>query len=142
VKAAPAPAPTPPPKTTPPETHTPKVQVAQVARPRPPKPAKPAAAGGEDVFESETKLGATGAGAAPAAGGSCAVTLGSKPWSQVWIDGKDTGKVTPLVEYKVACGKHKITFKNPEIPIEKSENVTVKAGEKFKKVVPLVDTGE
>jgi hypothetical protein len=50
--------------------------------------------------------------------------------------------VTPLVDYKVPCGKHKVTFKNPEIPVEKSENITVKAGEKFKKVIPLVDTGE
>jgi len=114
------------------------VQVAQAPRVHPPRPVK--AAGGEDVFESETRLGS--AAVAPAGGGTCSVTLGSKPWSQVWIDGKDTGKVTPMVDYKVACGKHKITFKNPEIPVEKSENITVKAGEKFRKVVPLVDTGE
>jgi hypothetical protein len=70
------------------------------------------------------------------------VTLGSKPWAQVWIDGKDTGKVTPLVDYKIPCGKHTVTFKNPEIPIEKSESLTIKAGEKLKKKVTLVDTGE
>jgi hypothetical protein len=135
-----------PPKVTPPEhAAAPKVQVPAVPRPRPPRPPRTVASNsGDDVFESETKLGNTGAAAAPpaAGGGTCSVTLGSKPWSQVWIDGKDTGKVTPLVDYKVACGKHKVTFKNPEIPVEKSESITVKSGEKFKKVVPLVDTGE
>jgi serine/threonine protein kinase len=133
--------PPPAPKATPSEGTPPKVQVAQVPRVRTPRPPKPAS-GGEDVFESETKLGSVAAAAPAAGGGVCTVTLGSKPWSQVWIDGKDTGKVTPLVDYKVACGKHKVTFKNPEIPVEKSENIAVKAGEKFKKVVPLVDTGE
>jgi serine/threonine protein kinase len=144
--AAKPPAPVPPPAAKPPETPpAPRPVVAERIRPRPPKPAKPA--GGEDVFESETKLGSSGSpapAAAPpaAAGGVCVISLNSKPWSQVWIDGKDTGKVTPLVDYKVACGKHKVTFKNPEIPVERSENITVQAGVKFKKVVPLVDTGE
>jgi serine/threonine protein kinase len=134
------PAPTPAP---PPEVKPPKVQVAQAPRVRPPKPVKPAAPAGEDVFDSETKLGAGAAAAAPPAGGGvCMVTLGSKPWAQVWIDGKDTGKVTPLVDYKIPCGKHTVTFKNPEIPIEKSESLTIKAGEKLKKKVTLVDTGE
>jgi hypothetical protein len=140
------PAPTPPKPAPVAETHpaASKVQVPAVPRPRPVRPPKPvASAGSDDVFESETKLGTNGAAAAPApTGGVCSVTLGSKPWSQIWIDGKDTGKVTPLVDYKVPCGKHKVTFKNPEIPVEKSENITVKAGEKFKKVIPLVDTGE
>jgi hypothetical protein len=97
------------------------------------------AGGDDDVFEQEAKTG----GAAPAAGGGdCVVTLGSKPWAEVWVDGKNTGKMTPLVDFKVSCGRHKITFKNPELKIERNENITVRAGEKFKKVVPLVDTGE
>jgi hypothetical protein len=125
----------------------PKVAMNTPPRPRTPRPPKPSA-GGDDVFDSETKLGAgagTVAAAAPApaaGGGSCSVTLGSKPWAQVWIDGKNTNKVTPLVDYKVPCGKHAITFKNPEIPVEKTEQITVKAGEVLKKKVQLVDTAE
>jgi eukaryotic-like serine/threonine-protein kinase len=143
VAAAPV-AQTPPPvaKPTPPPAAAPAAPkaVAQAAppRPRPPRPAaRPRVT--EDVFETETKLGA--AAAAPS-GGDCMLTVGSKPWSEVWIDGKSTGKVTPLVDYKLACGRHKVTFKNPEIPVEKTETVTLKAGEKFKKVFALVDTGE
>jgi len=135
---------TPAPTPTPPEPKPAKVAMNTTPRVRPPRPAKPVT-GGEDVFETETKLGGGAAAAAPApaaGGGSCTLTLGSKPWAQVWIDGKNTNKVTPLVDYKVACGKHTITFKNPEIPVEKSETVTVKAGEVLKKKVQLVDTGE
>ncbi len=90
----------------------------------------------EDVFEKETKLGAGGAD-----GGECSVSLGSKPWSEVWIDGKKVGP-TPLVDHKLPCGKHKISFKNPELNIERKESVTVRAGEKLKKVVALVDGEE
>lgn len=122
--------------------------VATVSRPRPVTPRSPARTPATnsavdskdvDVFDSETKLGM-----APDRGGSeeCTITLGSRPWSEVWIDGKSTGKVTPLVDYKISCGKHKITFKNPELKIERSDSITVRSGEKFKKIYPLVDTQE
>jgi serine/threonine protein kinase len=105
-----------------------RVAVGPTARP-------PAAR--EDVFDQEAARPAN-----PAGGDTCSVTLGSKPWSEVWIDGKNTGKITPLVDFKLSCGRHKITFKNPEIPVEKSENISIRAGDKFKKVIRLVDSGQ
>ena len=74
-----------------------------------------------------------------AGGGSCTVTIGSKPWSEVWIDGRNTGKLTPLVDHKVPCGRRKITLKNPDLQIEKNETITVRSGEKFKKIFQLLD---
>ena len=70
---------------------------------------------------------------------SCTVTIGSKPWSEVWIDGRNTGKLTPLVDHRVPCGRRKITLKNPDLQIEKTETVTVRSGEKFKKIFQLLD---
>jgi hypothetical protein len=67
------------------------------------------------------------------------VTIGSKPWSEVWIDGRNTGKLTPLVDHRVPCGRRKITLKNPDLQIEKTETVTVRSGEKFKKIFQLLD---
>jgi hypothetical protein len=81
----------------------------------------------------------TAASGTAAAGGACAVTIGAKPWAEVWIDGKNTQKLTPLVDYKIACGKHKITLKNPEVGAEKNETVTVRPGEKWKKIFQLLD---
>jgi hypothetical protein len=67
------------------------------------------------------------------------VTIGSKPWAEVWIDGRNTQKLTPLVDFKLACGKHKLTLKNPELQVVKDESLTVKAGEKWKKIFQLLD---
>jgi hypothetical protein len=72
----------------------------------------------------------------------CSITVGSKPWSEVWVDGKNTSKITPLVDFPVSCGKHKLTFKNSELKIELTKSVSVQAGAKFKQVFTLIDTDE
>ncbi|HZL21075.1 MAG TPA: PEGA domain-containing protein, partial [Polyangia bacterium] len=71
--------------------------------------------------------------AAPAAtGGDCTMTVNSTPWSEVWIDGKNTTKHTPFVDYKIPCGKHRLAFKRSDMQIDYSENITIHPGEKFK----------
>jgi hypothetical protein len=89
--------------------------------------------GDEDIFEREGRLGAGG-------GEQCVATIGSKPWAEVSIDGKPTGKSTPLMDYSLACGKHRITFSNPDLMIERNEVIILKPGQRFKKIFPLVDT--
>jgi hypothetical protein len=91
-------------------------------------------AGDEDVFEHEGKLGA-GAGG----GEQCVASIGSKPWAEVAIDGKPTGKSTPLMDYSLPCGKHRITFTNSDLMIERNEIIILKPGQRFKKIFPLVD---
>jgi hypothetical protein len=92
---------------------------------------KAKAGGDDDIFESQGK--------ADAAGGTCVATISSKPWAEVSIDGKPTGKITPLVNYSMPCGKHRITFKNADLMIERNESVTLKAGQPFKKIFSLVE---
>jgi hypothetical protein len=84
----------------------------------------------EDEGEDPGKAAAT-------EGGDCSITIGSRPWSEVWIDGKNTQKHTPVADYKVPCGKHKVTFKRADLQIDQSETITVHAGEKFKQVYTL-----
>ena len=86
----------------------------------------------EDVFEREGRLGAGG-------GEECVANIGSKPWAQVAIDGKPTGKSTPLIDYSLACGKHRLTFTNSDLMIERNEIIILKPGQRFKKIFPLVD---
>ena len=93
---------------------------------------KDKASSDEDVFEREGRLGAGG-------GEECVANIGSKPWSQVAIDGKPTGKSTPLIDYSLACGKHRITFTNSDLMIERNEIIILKPGQRFKKIFPLVD---
>jgi hypothetical protein len=86
----------------------------------------------EDVFEHEGKLGSGG-------GEQCVASIGSKPWAEVAIDGKPTGKSTPLMDFSLACGKHRITFTNSDLMIERNEIIILKPGQRFKKIFPLVD---
>ncbi len=65
-------------------------------------------------------------------GAECSITINSIPWAEVWIDGKNTSKHTPVVDFKVPCGKHKIAFKRTDMQIDQTESFTVKAGQNFK----------
>jgi hypothetical protein len=80
--------------------------------------------GGDDGARESPKLAD--------AGGDCSITINSVPWSEVWIDGKNTTKHTPFVDYKLPCGKHKLAFKRADMQIDHSESITVKAGQAFK----------
>ena len=95
-----------------------------------PKPT-PSTGSDDDIFE--------GHGKADSSGGTCVATISSKPWAEVSIDGKPTGKITPLVNYPIPCGKHRVTFKNADLMIERNESVTLKAGQPFKKIFSLVE---
>ncbi len=39
------------------------------------------------------------------------LSVNSTPWGKVFIDGKDTGKLTPLIKFRLSAGKHTITVK-------------------------------
>jgi hypothetical protein len=133
-KPEPKPEPRPEPKTQPAAVvPPPPVETAVAARPtggggiKRKKPRE--SAFGDDVVK-ETK---------PAeSSGDCSITLGSRPWSEVWIDGKSTNRQTPFVDFKVACGKHKVTFKRPDLQIDQIEVITVHPGEKFKQSYSLL----
>jgi eukaryotic-like serine/threonine-protein kinase len=70
-------------------------------------------------------------------GGDCSITIGSRPWSEVWIDGKNTTKHTPFADYRVPCGKHKLGFKRPDLQIDHTEVISVRAGQRFKQSFAL-----
>jgi tRNA A-37 threonylcarbamoyl transferase component Bud32 len=103
---------------------------------RVPKKSAPASADGDDIFATRD----TANGVKPVAeGGECSATISSKPWAEVAIDGKPTGKITPLVNYPLPCGKHRITFTNQDLMIERNETITLKPGQTFKRIFPLAE---
>ena len=61
------------------------------------------------------------------------MSVNSVPWSEVWIDGKNTGKHTPFVDVEIGCGEHRIDFKRPDLQIAESESIVVKPGQTFKR---------
>jgi hypothetical protein len=60
--------------------------------------------------------------------------LNSKPWGKVYIDGKDLGKNTPLLDHKLKAGEHTITieFSTGET---KTEKVTIFPGKTTTKII-------
>jgi hypothetical protein len=67
----------------------------------------------------------------------CTMTVRSDPWSEVWLDGKDTERHTPFVDDRIACGPHTLTLKRPDLQIEKTESITLLAGRRFEKSYTL-----
>ena len=92
--------------------------------------------GGGDDTPAPRKAVATDDGAG---GGDCTITINSIPWSEVWIDGKNTTKHTPVVDFKVPCGKHKLAFKRPDMQIDQTESINVKPGQNFKQRYTLAN---
>jgi hypothetical protein len=93
------------------------------------------ASAGDDAKASAKAAGDSGSG-------DCTITIGSRPWAEVWIDGKNTSRHTPFADYKISCGKHKIVFKRADLNIDQTENITVSPGEKFKQAFSLMNDSE
>ena len=55
--------------------------------------------------------------------------LGSKPWTKVSIDGRDTGQTTPIGKLPLSAGTHKVTLINPQFQIRETFTVEIHAGE-------------
>ena len=69
----------------------------------------------------------------------CLMSIASFPWSELWIDGKDTGQRTPVVHYPVSCGAHKLTLKRRDLKLERVQQVTVAPGHELKQHYELSD---
>ena len=112
---------------------------SQSASPVPPSPGK------DDPFEdgtwqSQDKPMMSNGQASMDSEAKCIVSVSSKPWAEVSIDGKPTGNITPLVNYALPCGRHRFTFKNADLMIERNERITLEPGHPFKKIFSLVET--
>lgn len=55
--------------------------------------------------------------------------IGSKPWTHIAIDGKDTGLHTPQTQMRLAPGAHQVVLSNPEFRIKESFSVEIRNGE-------------
>ena len=75
--------------------------------------------------------------AAPAAGGAeGSLRVNSRPWSQVYVDGRMIGN-TPLLNVPLRAGKHKVKLVNPQLGMSKQLTVQIAKGKATTKVVEL-----
>lgn len=74
----------------------------------------------------------------PKAVGVATLTIASKPVARVFIDGKDTGRFTPLIDFKISSERHKIELVNEEFGLRKVYYEDFKEGES-KKIINRPD---
>jgi len=109
-------------KKTPPAHHAPPAR-GHVAGPH--KDAHPAA--------SESPV------AVPDQSRGCLLSVASFPWTELWIDGKDTGQRTPVVHYPVSCGAHRLNLKRRDLRLDRVEQVMVAPDHELKQHYELGD---
>jgi eukaryotic-like serine/threonine-protein kinase len=103
----------------------PKKKAPDISLPDEDKPAPKKVAAGGDARTGEKPA----AEKSSAPGGDGYLRLGSKPWTNIVVDGKETGLHTPQTHMKLAAGAHRITLTNPQFNIKETFSVEIKAGE-------------
>ncbi len=73
---------------------------------------------------------------APTGGGNGTLRINSRPWSQVFVDGKLLGN-TPQMNLSLSEGPHRISLHNPEFNLRKNLTVTIRAGEVETQIIAL-----
>jgi serine/threonine-protein kinase len=63
-----------------------------------------------------------------------ALSINSRPWSQVTIDGKLIGN-TPQMSIPLVAGRHKVKLANPELGIVRGFNVDIEPGQTTTKTI-------
>ncbi len=76
--------------------------------------------------------------AAAASGGQGTLRINSRPWSQVFVDGRMIGN-TPQLNLPLSSGSHHIKLVNPQLGMSKTLSVRVGAGQVVTKIVQLGD---
>jgi len=70
---------------------------------------------------------------------NCMLSVASFPWTDLWIDGKDTGQRTPVVHYPVSCGAHRLNLRRRDLKLDRVEQVTVAPDHELKQHYELGD---
>ncbi len=73
-----------------------------------------------------------------AADARCFIRVGTKPWSEIWIDGRNTKQHTPY-SHGIDCGRHVLTFRRPDLHLVKTFRVTAVAGDTLTQAFSLRD---
>ena len=55
--------------------------------------------------------------------------LGSKPWTKIAVDGRDTDLRTPQQHLRLTAGTHRVTLSNPQFGVEETFTVEILGGE-------------
>jgi hypothetical protein len=75
-----------------------------------------------------------------AQGGEGTLRVNTRPWSQVFVDGRLIGN-TPQMNIPLSAGSHRLTLVNSDFNIRETINVQIRAGQVTTKIVTLTPGG-
>jgi hypothetical protein len=106
-----------------------------VAAPRPPRARRAASAEPDDV-PAETRAIGTAIAAPAASHGEGTLRINTRPWTQVFVDGRLIG-LTPQMGITLPAGRHTVLLVNHEARIRETIVVDIRAGETETRVLSL-----
>jgi hypothetical protein len=77
--------------------------------------------------EGREELASAGVGEAPTTE-ECTLTVHSRPWSEIWLDEKNTGHRTPLIGFKIGCGRHTLLVRREDLALSQVERIEAAPG--------------
>ena len=99
---------------------TPRERPAESHTPTPRRSASPAPEEDDPVMPTRP--------AAASSGGEGYLRINSKPWTNITIDGKDSGLHTPQTQLKLPAGTHRVQLANPQFGVRETFSVDIKPG--------------
>jgi hypothetical protein len=65
------------------------------------------------------------------------LSIGATPWAELWIDGRDTHRHTPVLDLSVPCGPRQVSLRRPDLRIDHRVEVVLVPGEPLKRVYKI-----
>jgi hypothetical protein len=57
------------------------------------------------------------------------LSIQSRPAARIFIDGTDTGRYTPLINFPLPAGPHRVVLINEEFAMERQYQITIEDGQ-------------
>jgi len=78
----------------------------------------------------------------PGGSGPCSMTVGSVPWTELWVDGTNTHRHTPVAGFLAPCGPHRIELRRADLRIHLTTEVDLAPGRNAKLIYHFDGAGQ
>jgi len=74
--------------------------------------------------------------------GPCSMTVGSVPWTDLWVDGTNTHRHTPVASFLAPCGPHRVELRRADLHIHLTTEVDLVPGRSSKLIYHFDGAGQ
>ena len=80
--------------------------------------------------------------ARPGGPGPCSMTVGSVPWTDLWVDGTNTHRHTPVASFLAPCGPHRVELRRGDLHIHLTTEIDLTPGRNVKLIYHFDGAGQ